>query len=206
MSRIAMVKEAGTHPPIEGLLAPFATVHSIRSVRDLAALRAGDFDLVIVNSGMPTIDGFEVLRRIQQTKNPPLVMVTAPDHSPDRLAAQIEQVAAMRQKRPRRFHLARAARALGLSQEALGRILGVSSRTAHRWLKGSRPRPRAQLEQFSKLFSELERTFDAPESMRSFLHHPNPSLGGETPLHAILRGDFEAVIADLTAVQEGVFV
>lgn len=204
MSGIALVKEAGTHPPIEGWLARYAKVHAIRSLGDLTELKKGNFDLVIVNA-MRTLDGSAVLKRIQGSKNPPIVMLTAPNHSPESLAAQIERFSSMRPLHHQPFQLARAVRVMGISQEALGRILGVSSRTAHRWLKGARPRPRPQFEQLARLFRQLEETFDSPQSIRSYLRYPNPGMGGETPLSMLIRGEFDRVEADLQALQEGAY-
>ena len=98
------------------------------------------------------------------------------------------------------------ARLLGVSQESFARILNVSSRTAHRWLKGARPRPRAELNRLESIVSRLEETLPGPEAIRSYLNHPNPNLAGERPVDLLVRRDFDRVESDLRAIQEGVYL
>jgi hypothetical protein len=85
-------------------------------------------------------------------------------------------------------------------------MLNVSSRTVHRWLKGARPAPKAELDKLRRIAMRLKETFPNEHSIRSYLHYPNPSFDGETPFALLLRGDFERIEADLLAIQEGVFV
>jgi len=50
------------------------------------ALTAGEYDLVILDVGLPRIDGFEVLRRLRQRRNKvPVLMLTVKDALEDRV-------------------------------------------------------------------------------------------------------------------------
>ncbi|WP_369055086.1 response regulator transcription factor [Kineococcus terrestris] len=57
-----------------------------RTALDLAS--TGEFDLVVLDIGLPVMDGFTVLRRLRQTKLPvPVVVLTARDDVSDTVAA-----------------------------------------------------------------------------------------------------------------------
>ena len=52
----------------------------------VAELRRHPVRLVVLDIGLPGIDGFEVCRRIRASSNVPIVMLTARDEEPDRVA------------------------------------------------------------------------------------------------------------------------
>jgi DNA-binding response OmpR family regulator len=52
----------------------------------LAAFDAGSFECVILDLGLPGIDGFEVCRELRSRSRVPVVMLTAWDGEPDRVA------------------------------------------------------------------------------------------------------------------------
>jgi two-component system response regulator CpxR len=51
----------------------------------LEAYRAGDFDLLILDIMMPGISGLEVLKKVRQTSNLPVIMLTARGDDVDRI-------------------------------------------------------------------------------------------------------------------------
>ncbi|MEO8026730.1 MAG: response regulator transcription factor [Bryobacteraceae bacterium] len=52
----------------------------------LAAARDGNFDLVILDVMLPRIDGFDVLRRLRESSEVPVIMLTARTASADRIS------------------------------------------------------------------------------------------------------------------------
>jgi two-component system, OmpR family, response regulator len=59
----------------------------LRSGEDaVAELRRHPVRLVVLDIGLPGIDGFEVCRRIRAGSNVPIIMLTARDEEPDRVA------------------------------------------------------------------------------------------------------------------------
>jgi DNA-binding response OmpR family regulator len=52
----------------------------------IAELRRHPVRLVVLDIGLPGIDGFEVCRRLRASSNVPIVMLTARDEEPDRVA------------------------------------------------------------------------------------------------------------------------
>lgn len=206
-SKILLVKEDGTHPPSEGILARFARTHTVRSMRDLAELENTDSDIVFVLGTMPRDKSQKLLESLSQARHKPLILWIAPQQQPRQLLEQLKRLGALRtQKKTSRFSLARAIQLLGISQEALARILGVSARTAHRWLRGARPRSRPQLQKLESLIGSLEQTLDTPHAIRSYLHSSNPGLEGQKPIDFLFHGDFARVEDSLLAIREGVYV
>jgi len=206
--RIVLLKQEGTHPAAEGLLAPFADVCAIRSMADMQSIAKSKPDIVLVDIALPEMDGQQVLDAFRQdSRHEPLIVFLGSWRSPGELRQQLVELGRFRgpAKKLRRDvpHLARV---LGLTQEALARVLNVSARTAHRWLKGARPRKRPELEQLGQLVALLEQALPSTEAIRAYLHHPNPNMGGERPVDLLLRREFDRVAADLEALQEGVYV
>ncbi len=137
----------------------------------------------------------------------PLVVLSDWTDEPHRLLGRLAQLRGVnKQTGSRKAGIREIARLAGVSQETLGRILGVSARTTHRWLKGARARPTPELEKLRRLLSILKETLPTKDAIHSYLHHPHPNFGGKTPTDLLLRGEFERVEADLLAVQEGVYV
>ena len=53
----------------------------------LTLVRTGDFDLMILDLGLPDIDGFEVLQRVRgRNRSMPVIVLTARDAVPDRVS------------------------------------------------------------------------------------------------------------------------
>ncbi len=206
--KAVVLKEEGTHPPAEGVLARFAQVRAIRSLHDVEKVKEERPDIVLVHLDMPHLaadDVLEVLRR--SSPRAPLFICFDSKIQPTTLLKQLSSLGSIRvTHRTRSPNLSQVVRLLGVSQEALSRILNVSARTAHRWLKGTRPRPKPELDRLQEVVSLLEQTLPNAGSIRSYLNHSNPSLGGEKPIDLLIRGEFDRVTADLQAVQEGVYV
>ncbi len=60
--------------------------HAARGDEADDALAAGEFDLVLLDVGLPVLDGFEVLRRLRRRRNPvPVLMLTVRDALEDRI-------------------------------------------------------------------------------------------------------------------------
>lgn len=205
-SKILLVKEDGTHPPSEGVLARFARTHTLRSMRDLAELENTDSDIVFVLGTMPSDKTQKLLESLSHARRKPLILWIAPQQQPRELLQQLSRLGALRTSKASRFSLGRAIQLLGISQEALARILGVSARTIHRWSKGARPRPSSQLQNLESLIGSLEQTLDVPQAIRTYLHSSNPGLEGEKPIDLLFRGDFARVEDSLLAIREGVYV
>lgn len=71
--------------------------------------------------------------------------------------------------------------------------------------KGATPRRKPELEQLERALAVLKETFPSRDAIRSYLHHPNPTFAGETPIALLSRGEFDHVIGDLMALREGAF-
>jgi CheY-like chemotaxis protein/transcriptional regulator with XRE-family HTH domain len=205
--RAVALKEEGTHPPSEGVLARFANVRSIRSLKDLEKVKEERPDIVLMDVCMPRLDGKEAVEVLRQSRPAPVLVLFDATMQPTALLKQLNSLGtlkATRQGRPPSF--SQIVRLLGVSQEVLSRILNVSARTAHRWLKGTRPRKTRELDRLVEVVSLLQQTLPNDEAIRSYLYHANPSLQGERPIDLLVRGEFDRVSADLQAVQEGVYV
>lgn len=63
--------------------------HKVRAAADgaagLATFKAGGFDLVVLDVGMPELDGFEVCRAIRQSSQVPILFLTARSDEIDRV-------------------------------------------------------------------------------------------------------------------------
>jgi CheY-like chemotaxis protein len=205
--RAVALKEEGTHPPSEGVLARFADVRPIRSLRDLEKVKEERPDIVLIDVRMPHLDGKEVVEVLRQSRPAPILVLIDAKMQPTALLKQLINLGALKPARHGRPpSLSRVVRLLGVSQEALSRILNVSARTAHRWLKGTRPRRTGELDRLLEIVVLLEQTLPDDEAIQSYLYHANPILQGEKPIDLLIRGEFERVSADLQAAQEGVYV
>lgn len=205
--RAVALKEEGTHPPSEGVLARFAQVRAIRSLRDLEKVKEERPDIVLMDFRMPHVDGKEVVEVLRKSHRVPVLVLFDSRTQPANLLRQLNSLGTLQAARVSRPpNLSRVVRLLGVSQEVLSRILNVSARTAHRWLKGTRPRRTRELERLLEIVSLLEQTLPNDDAIRSYLYHASPTLQGEKPINLLIRGEFDRVAADLQAVQEGVYV
>jgi CheY-like chemotaxis protein len=201
------LKEEGTHPASEGVLARFAQVRAIGSLRDLEKVKEERPDIVLMDLSMPHVDGREVLEVLRQSHGVPVLICFDSKIQPTTLLKQLNSLGTLRAtRRSRSPNLGQVVRLLGVSQEVLSRILKVSARTAHRWLKGTRPRRNPELDGLLEIVALLEQALPNREAIRSYLYHSNPNLGDEKPIDLLIRGEFNRVTADLQAVQEGVYV
>lgn len=205
--RAVALKEEGTHPPSEGVLARFAQVRAIRSLRDLEKVKEERPDIVLMDLRMPQVDGKEVVEVLRQSRRAPVLVLFDSKMQPTILLKHLNSLGTLKATRHSRSpNLSQMVRLLGVSQEVLSRILNVSARTAHRWLKGARPRRTRELERLLEIIMLLEQTLPSDDAIRSYLYQSNPTLHGEKPIDLLIRGEFDRVAADLQAVQEGVYV
>lgn len=200
--RAVALKECGTHPPSEGVLARFADVRPIRSLEDLEKVKEERPDVILMDLHMPRLDGKEAVEVLRQSRSAPVLVLIDAKLQPTALLKQLNSLGTL--KATRRPSLSQIVRLLGVSQEVLSRILNVSARTAHRWLKGTRPRRTRELDRLLDIVALLEQTLPNDEVIRKYLYRANPT--GERPIDLLIRRDFDRVSADLQAVQEGVYV
>jgi CheY-like chemotaxis protein len=205
--RAVALKEEGTHPPSEGVLARFADVRTIRSLKDLEKVKEERPDIILMDVRMPRLDGKEAVEVLRQSRPAPVLVLIDAKMQPTALLKQLNSLGTLKATRHgRQPSLSDVVRLLDVSQEVLSRILNVSSRTAHRWLKGTRPRRTRELDRLLEIVALLDQTLPNDDAIRSYLYHSNPTLQGEKPIDLLIRGDFDRVSADLQAVQEGVYV
>lgn len=205
--RAVALKDEGTHLPSEGVLARFAEIRPIRSLRDLEKVKEERPDIVLIDLCMPHVDGKEAVEVFRQSRPAPVLVLFDSKMQPTILLKHLNSLGTLKAARHSRPpNLSQVVRLFGVSQEVLSRILNVSARTAHRWLKGTRPRRTRELERLLEIVALLEQTLPNDEAIRSYLYQANPSLQSEKPIDLLIRGDFDRVAADLQAVQEGVYV
>jgi len=201
------LKEEGTHLASEGVLARFAQVRAIRSLKDLEKVKEEWPDIVLMDLRMPQVDGKEVVEVLRQSHRAPMLVIFDSKMQPTALLKQLNSLGALKSsRRSRSPNLSQVVRLLGVSQEVFSRMSNVSARTAHRWLKGTRPRRTRELDRLLEIVALLEQTLPSEDAIRSYLYHANPTLHGEKPIDLLIRGEFDQVAADLQAVQEGVYV
>jgi CheY-like chemotaxis protein len=206
-SRVLALKGEGTHPPSEGMLARFAEVHSIGSRADLQALGGVRADLVLVDMRMPVMEGRAAVEAVRAQYSDAMIILVDFKQPPAQLRRQLTLLAEAVSPLPSRMpNIPSIVRTLGVTQETLGRILDVSGRTAHRWMKGTRPRPKPELERLRRVVVMLQETLPNDVAIKNYLQHPNPSFGGDTPMTVLMRREFDRVEGDLQAVREGVFL
>jgi CheY-like chemotaxis protein len=205
--RAVALKEEGTHPAAEGILARFAQVRSIRSLNDVEKVKEERPDIVLLDLGMQCLNGIDVLGGLRRSHRVPVFVCFDSKIQPATLLKRLTSLGNIRATHHIRLpNLTQVVRLLGVSQEVIGRMLNVSARTAHRWLKGTRPRRTQELERLFEIVALLEQTLPNADAIRSYLYHSRPTLDGDKPIDLLLRGAFDRVAADLQAVQEGVYV
>jgi CheY-like chemotaxis protein len=205
--RAVVLKEEGTHPPSEGVLARFAEVRPIRSLEDLEKVKEERPDIVLMDFRMAHVDGKEAVEVLRRSRPAPVVVLFDSKMQPAILLKHLNSLGTLKAARHGRSpSLSHIVRLLGVSQEVLSRILNVSARTAHRWVKGTRPRRTRELDRILEIVALLEQTLPNDEAIRSYLYHTHPTLQGSKPIDLLIRGEFDRVSADLQAVQEGVYV
>jgi transcriptional regulator with XRE-family HTH domain len=95
---------------------------------------------------------------------------------------------------------------LALSQERLGRFLGVSVKTVSRWEKADRqpsdPDPLSRLAKLKEI-AALGRMVYTAEGLKEFLLTPLPIFNGRSGFDLMGLGEYEPVIAALAADFEG---
>lgn len=207
LSRVVALKEEGTHPPAEGILSRFARIQAIKSRDDALAVAKAHPDVVLIDICMPTLRGQDVVEVLRDQLSQAVIMLVDFGQSPGRLRRQLRHLATL--VAPHHgvpLDIPRIARILHTSQEGLSRILNVSAKTAHRWMKGTQPRPKPELERLSHVVSLLLDTLPNENAIRSYLNHPNPSFDGDTPMNLLVRGEFDRVAGDIEAMREGVYI
>ena len=205
--RAVALKEEGTHSPSEGVLARFADVRPVRSLKDLEKVKEERPDIVVLDISMSRLDGKEAVEVFRQSRPAPVVVLIDVKMQPAALLKQLNSLGALKATRHgRQPSLSHIVQLLDVSQEVLSRILNVSGRTAHRWLKGTHPRRIRELDRLLEIVALLEQALPNDDAIRSYLYHSNPTLQGEKPIDLLIRGDFDRISADLQAVQEGVYV
>jgi CheY-like chemotaxis protein len=205
--RAVALKQEGTHPPSEGILARFVEVRSIRCLKDLEKVKQERPDIVLMDVRIPHLDGKDAVEVLRQSRPAPVFVLFDAKMQPTALLKQLNSLGTLKATRHGRPpSLSQIVRLLGVSQEVLSRILNVSARTAHRWLKGTRPRRTRELDRLLEIVALLEQTLPNDDAIRTYLYHANPILQGEKPIDLLIRGEFDSVAADLQAVQEGVYI
>jgi transcriptional regulator with XRE-family HTH domain len=211
MANVLAVKEEGTAPPIEGILSKFAEIHEIRSTKDAVSLAKKRSDILLIDTSMPRIEPQKLVEALQAVglTSKPLILLIDFSAPPAELRRRLDQLAKLNpwaaSKPP---DLKTTVRLLKISQESFARMLHVSSRTAHRWLRNSRTRPRhnPELQRLQRIVELLVDTLGAERAIQEYLNYPNPNLGGGTPIAFLTRGEFDRVEADLQSIREGVYV
>ncbi|MGH9737415.1 MAG: response regulator [Candidatus Acidiferrales bacterium] len=176
-------------------------------MKDLEKIKEERPDIILMDVRMPCLDGKEAVEVLRQSRPAPVLVLIDAKIQPTALLRQLNSLGTLKATRHGRApSLSQIVRLLDVSQEVLSRILNVSARTAHRWLKGTRPRRTRELDRLLEIVALLEQTLPNDETIRSYLYHANPTLRGEKPIDLLVRGEFDLVSSDLEAVQEGVYV
>ncbi|MFO1431040.1 MAG: transcriptional regulator [Candidatus Competibacteraceae bacterium] len=94
---------------------------------------------------------------------------------------------------------------LQLSRERLGRIVHVSAKTLERWENRHQILDPKARKDFAKLreISTLARAVYTPAGVKAFLMTPMTVFGGRTALGLMSLGEYDRVIAALSADYEG---
>jgi uncharacterized protein (DUF2384 family) len=207
--KIVAVKEFGTYPPSEGVLARFAEIRAIRSLNDLKAVTKETPETILIDLSMPNFDASDIVETLRHSSvRQSLILLIDFRLRPAKFLRQLHSLGRIGARGPSRpFSVADVIRRLGISQEVFSHILNVSVRTTNRWIRNrTRPRSKPELDRMARFVSQLEETLSKPDAIRAYLQHPNPSLGGEKPVDLLARGQFDRVESDLQALQEGVYI
>lgn len=70
--RAIALKEEGTHPAAEGILARFAQVRVIRSLNDVEKVKEERPDIVLLDLGMQRLSGIDVLELLRRSHRVPV--------------------------------------------------------------------------------------------------------------------------------------
>jgi putative toxin-antitoxin system antitoxin component (TIGR02293 family) len=98
---------------------------------------------------------------------------------------------------------------LGVTSPDLAAAVGASPRTLERWRADETYPQRAARERLAQLLQldrRLRDTFSDTVAVREWLHAPNHSLGGFSPVAALRLGRVDRVEAALDALDAGIFV
>jgi CheY-like chemotaxis protein len=206
-AKVVALKEEGTHPPSEGMLAEFAEVREIRSGADAISVAGRLPDLVLLDMCMPTLDAESIVEAIKEKHSSTVIILVNFQQSPNKLRVQLSKLATgVLPKGSGKLSVLGIARTLGISQEGLSRMVNVSAKTAHRWIKGAKPRPNIGLQRLAQVVSLLKETFPSGDAIQDYLNHPNPSFDGKTPRDVLIAGDYHRIVGDLQALREGVYI
>lgn len=63
----------------------FTSDHQLLAARGLEALKSGNFDLAIIDVGLPDFNGFELCKKIREFSNIPIIFLTARSDEIDRI-------------------------------------------------------------------------------------------------------------------------
>ena len=88
MARVLLVEDEGAiAQTVEFALRAdgFDTAHALTGRRALELAASGDFDLAILDVGLPDIGGFALCRELRRTRDLPVIFLTARDAEPDRV-------------------------------------------------------------------------------------------------------------------------
>lgn len=206
-AKVVVVKQAGSHPPTEGVLAEFADIYEFNTMDDVNAIANMGTEVILLDVNMPALDPNKILDLLRERPhNLSLVMLYDSEEAPTKILASLRRLGALQKKRGRPPTIRHIINTIGIAQERLGRILNVSSRTINRWLsKTSQPKMTPELDKLLQIVAALEKTLPDRASIRRYLNYPNPNLKDEKPIDLLLRGEFVQVEDDLEAIQEGVY-
>jgi CheY-like chemotaxis protein len=98
--RAVALKEDGTHPPSEGVLARFAEVRPIRSLKDLEKVKEERPDIVLMDLRMPHVDGKEAVEVLGQSRPAPMLVLFDSKMQPTILLKPLNSLGTLKATRP----------------------------------------------------------------------------------------------------------
>lgn len=98
-------------------------------------------------------------------------------------------------------------RDLGISQETIARILGTSARSVSRWIIEGVTPSKVYQERLNMLMAIHHKLLSLikKEAIPKYLQSYNDSLDGKRPIDLLLNQEYDKILADLSAMEEGVF-